>query len=258
MDMDMDAQGSSIDSSKDAFLGLLASLDNPDEILSFETFVGAAIEERLQMLQKEYDNNNESKNQSSGQDQEHDHQHHAGCSHGNSNNKENQVARSAGSKIFKLNKIIEDLRARLPVTAEAPNEQITIPETEEFEGYSRSNVVHVDSFLYTEDDVDDLCDQGKLSRNFCLKCQSKETRPLNFISHSATVVQLQFLFQVLLRGEKSKGKTILDIGSRLGAVLYSGYLFTDAQKLIGVEMNDYFCKLQNDIVRKHRLQDRVE
>ncbi|KAF9944068.1 hypothetical protein BGZ70_005073, partial [Mortierella alpina] len=167
------------------------------------------------------------------------------------------VARSGGSKIFRLNKIIQDLRDRLPVHAEAPSEDITIPSSEEFEGYTKDNVVHVDGFLYTEDDVDELCDEGKLSRNYCLKCGSKETRPLNFISHSASVVQLQFLFQVLLK-DRIKNKVVLDVGSRLGAVLYAGHLFTDAKKLIGVEMNDYFCKLQTEMVRKHRLQDRIE
>jgi hypothetical protein len=48
---------------------------------------------------------------------------------------------------------------------------------------------------------------------------------LNFISHSASVVQLQFLFQVLLKGERSKGKVVLDVGSRLGAVLYAVSFF---------------------------------
>lgn len=90
----------------------------------------------------------------------------------------------------------------------------------QFEGYTKDNMVHVDGFLYTEDDVDELCDSGKLSRNYCLKCGSKETRPLNFISHSASVVQLQFLFQVLLK-DKIQNKVVLDVGSRLGAVLYA-------------------------------------
>lgn len=94
-------------------------------------------------------------------------------------------------------------------------------------------MVHVDGFLYTEDDVDELCDSGKLSRNYCLKCGSKETRPLNFISHSASVVQLQFLFQVLLK-DKIQNKVVLDVGSRLGAVLYAVSLFfygLDTQKV---------------------------
>ncbi|KAG0298101.1 hypothetical protein BGZ96_002593, partial [Linnemannia gamsii] len=37
-----------------------------------------------------------------------------------------------------------------------------------------------------------------------------------------------------------------------------GHLFTEAKSLIGVEMNDYFCKLQTEMVRKHHLQDRIE
>ncbi|KAI1315326.1 hypothetical protein EDD11_000987 [Mortierella claussenii] len=242
----MSEQLSPMDKAKDEFLGLLATLEG-DELLSFETFVGAAIEERLDMISKEIS------------DQQGGHEHHAGCSHDHGSDKQSEghVARSSGSKIFRLNKIIQDLRERLPVNAEAPSEGITIPESEDFEGYTKDNVVHVDGFLYTEDDVDELCDNGKLSRNYCLKCGSKDTKPLNFISHSTTVVQLQFLFQVLLKG-KTKNKVLLDVGSRLGAVLYAGYLFTDAKKLVGVEMNDYFCKLQTEMVRKHRLQDRIE
>lgn len=28
--------------------------------------------------------------------------------------------------------------------------------------------------------------------------------------------------------------------------------------MVGVEMNDFFCKLQRTMVQKHRLQDRIE
>lgn len=72
--------------------------------------------------------------------------------------------------------------------------------------------------------MDELCDAGKLSRNYCQKCGSKDTKPLNYISHSASVVQLQFLFQVLLK-DRIKDKVVLDVGSRLGAVLYAVGLF---------------------------------
>ncbi|KAF9935453.1 hypothetical protein FBU30_000051 [Linnemannia zychae] len=239
------AELSAMDKAKDAFLELLATLEG-DELLSFETFVGAAVEERLQMINEDVSGDHE---------HGHDHEHGPGCNHDHGG--KSDVARSGGSKIFRLNKIIQDLRERLPVNAEAPREQITIPSSEEFVGYTKDNVVHVDGFLYTEDDVDELCDEGKLSRNYCLKCGSKDTKPLNFISHSASVVQLQFLFQVLLK-DKIQGKTVLDVGSRLGAVLYAGHLFTEAKALVGIEMNEYFCNLQNEMVRKHRLQDRIE
>lgn len=61
------------------------------------------------------------------------HEHHAGCSHDHDHDghSEGHVARSGGSKIFRLNKIIQDLRERLPVNAEAPNEDIAIPSSDE-------------------------------------------------------------------------------------------------------------------------------
>lgn len=43
---------------------------------------------------------------------------------------------------------------------------------------------------------------------------------IDFISHSASVLQLQFLYQVAL-ADKVKDKVIVDVGSRLGAVLYA-------------------------------------
>lgn len=61
------------------------------------------------------------------------HEHHAGCSHDHSHDSHSggHVARSGGSKIYRLNKIIQDLRERLPVNAEAPSEDIAIPSSDE-------------------------------------------------------------------------------------------------------------------------------
>ncbi|ORZ14494.1 hypothetical protein BCR42DRAFT_329116 [Absidia repens] len=126
-----------------------------------------------------------------------------------------------------------------------------------FAEYNETNTVHVDGFLFSEEDVDDLCDEGKMSRNYCLDCQSRNVAPLNFISHSASVLQLQFLYQVAL-ANKVKDKVVVDVGSRLGAVLYSGHLFTRARRLIGVEINEWFCQLQRDMIRKYKMDDRIE
>lgn len=65
-----------------------------------------------------------------GHGHSHSHEHGSGCNHDHEPTK-GDVARSEGSKIFRLNKIIEDLRERLPVNAEAPSEQITIPSSDE-------------------------------------------------------------------------------------------------------------------------------
>jgi hypothetical protein len=66
-----------------------------------------------------------------------------------------------------------------------PNEDITIPTwSSEFSDFNETNTVHVDGFLYDDDDVDALVDEGKIMRNQCLDCGSLKTQPTNFISHS--------------------------------------------------------------------------
>jgi hypothetical protein len=42
-----------------------------------------------------------------------------------------------------------------------------------------STTIHVDAFLYDDDLVDELCDQEKLPRNYCVSCGSKNTKPLS-------------------------------------------------------------------------------
>lgn len=38
--------------------------------------------------------------------------------------------------------------------------------------------MHVDAFLYDEETIDCLCEEGKMSRNFCLSCGSHKTAPM--------------------------------------------------------------------------------
>lgn len=66
-------------------------------------------------------------------EQEDGHEHHAGCSHGHDGHHGHSEGhgRSGGAKIYRLNKIIEDLRERLPVNAEAPSEAINIPDSDD-------------------------------------------------------------------------------------------------------------------------------
>lgn len=128
---------------------------------------------------------------------------------------------------------------------------------------------------------------------------------LVYLSHSMSHDGLLFIFKVLL--PTLKDKIVLDIGSRLGAVLYGvkileiiyycicnrdnvvnkliyyrisnkkvfiyniynnnllnilisgfqAYVYTDARKIIGVEMNEEFCNLQNEIICKYKMDDRI-
>lgn len=67
--------------------------------------------------------------------------------------------------------------------------------------------------------------------------------------------RIEFLFKALL--PPIDDKIILDVGSRLGAVLYGACLFTKSNKIIGVEINNEFCKLQNDVIKKFGFVNRI-
>lgn len=68
-----------------------------------------------------------------------------------------------------------------------------------------NTTVHVDSFLYDEDDIDELVEQGAMSRNYCRACGSHLTAPLS---------KLYFLFFGLKIGiAKGKFLALLRDGS---------------------------------------------
>ena len=52
---------------------------------------------------------------------------------------------------------------------------------------------------------------------------------------------MEFIFVSLL--PNLDGKRVLDIGSRLGALLYGAYLFSTAKEIVGLEMNKDFCDM---------------
>eukprot|EP00122_Pirum_gemmata_P011768 Pgem_evm1s10908 len=58
-----------------------------------------------------------------------------------------------------------------------------------------------------------------MSRAVCCSCGSKKTKMLDFISHSMSLPQLNFMFKNML--PSLANKTVVDVGSRTGAVLYS-------------------------------------
>ncbi|XP_035388507.1 uncharacterized protein zgc:109986 [Electrophorus electricus] len=151
-----------------------------------------------------------------------------------------------------LHSIAEDLRSCLPVDAVFPSETLAIQKTQK----NPNPTVHVDAFLYDEDTVDSLCEEGKMSRNYCVSCGSHRTAPLEFISHSFSIPELQFLFYHVL--PDLTGKLVVDVGSRLGTVLYGGFLYSAAAQLVGVEINEEFVKLQTMTVEKYGFSDRVQ
>ncbi|XP_077118924.1 uncharacterized protein LOC143774992 isoform X1 [Ranitomeya variabilis] len=151
-----------------------------------------------------------------------------------------------------LHNIADDLRNCLPVEAMVISEKEVMEEIQRLQ----RPTLHVDAFLYNDDAVDSLCEDGKMSRNYCMSCGSTKTAPLDFLSHSFSILELRFLFHHVL--PDLSGKTVLDVGSRLGAVLYAGYIYSSASKLEGVEINAEFCELQEKIINKYNFSDRIQ
>ncbi|RUO96074.1 hypothetical protein BC936DRAFT_142669 [Jimgerdemannia flammicorona] len=316
-----------LDSAKDALINIIVDMSE-DQLRSFETFAKAALAQQIETVHAANHN--------------HDHiddVEDANHSHAFSSSSATHFVPVNSAKLYRLGRIIKDLRVKVPVSAEAPGEKIIIPETEEFAGYSDQNTQHVDSFLFTEDDVDELCDDGKLSRNYCIACGSRNTKPLSTSSlvrlfplkvHAMTTADhstVTFLFpsysplsdhrlHIPLRlcsaapislssrpGQPNQGQNNpryrltarcrairrtfplhYDISAHCLCLYFQltvplilppfpmrssqhpiqnptikqGYLFTDAKKLIGIELNEWFCNLQRDIIKKHRMTNRIE
>ncbi|KAL6258242.1 hypothetical protein P5V15_010172 [Pogonomyrmex californicus] len=156
--------------------------------------------------------------------------------------------------IFILNTIASDIKRKIPFDAVLSSENIITPLTGENSDCDPDITLHIDEFLYSDEDINELTDD-QLQRHYCVDCGSRNIQPLIYISHSMSQDGLYFIFNILL--PTLKNKTVLDIGSRLGAVLYGAYVYTDANKIIGVEMNEEFCNLQNEIIHKFKMNDRI-
>ncbi|XP_060557407.1 uncharacterized protein LOC132717851 [Ruditapes philippinarum] len=155
-----------------------------------------------------------------------------------------------------INSIREGIRQSLPLEGMTETEHIVKPTHGPNADCNPATTVHVDAFLYDEDTIDEMVEEGTMSRNYCVNCLSKQVKPLTFITHSASLPQIKFMFQYLL--EDLRNKTVLDVGSRTGAVLYGAYLYSEASSVIGVELDPTFCQLQNNIIQQYDMADRIK
>ncbi|GFT23950.1 uncharacterized protein NPIL_432991 [Nephila pilipes] len=171
--------------------------------------------------------------------------------------KEHFLNDSSDSKAyFDLRTIAEDIKTLVPTEAIFPSEKIDHSSIGNLPQTSNERIIHVDSFLFEDDQIDALVEEGKLSRNYCKNCGSINVGPITFISHSASVQRIEFIFQYML--PDLSGKVLLDVGSRLGAILYGAYYCSAASKIIGIEINQDLCSLQNHIIDKYGLGDRIQ
>lgn len=100
-------------------------------------------------------------------------------------------------------------------------------------------------------------EQGKLSRHYCGPAGPRDIRPLHLLSHSFSLPQLRLLFSDGALGALA-GKTLVDVGSRLGAVLWAGAAFSEAKRLVGIELSPFFDKVQRTIIDSFGLKARVQ
>ncbi|KAK6012359.1 PAP2 family protein, partial [Ostertagia ostertagi] len=115
--------------------------------------------------------------------------------------------------------------------------------------------VHVDCFLYDDHSMQAMIAAGKLQRRFCVDCGSRNIKDLNFISHSLAHCQLEFIFtQLVPLKSQPEGFRVLDIGSRLGAVIYAASLYGCGKvSVTGVELNEELVKLQEEVISNFNL-----
>ncbi|XP_028398716.1 uncharacterized protein LOC114522268 [Dendronephthya gigantea] len=159
-----------------------------------------------------------------------------------------------------LQAIIEDLRGRLPLSGICSSETMFKPEIGQNSDCNPATTAVIDSFLYDDDDIDLLCANNQFSRNYCRECGSHNTNPLTLISHSMSTIQMKYIFKTVLPRLSADytNATIIDIGSRLGAVLYYAYYFSKFKRIVGIEMNTELCQIQNEVIQKYGLGNRIE
>ncbi|XP_015440429.1 PREDICTED: uncharacterized protein LOC107195157 [Dufourea novaeangliae] len=170
-----------------------------------------------------------------------------GCQNGNNTQEE---------QLRNIKQIVIDIKNRVPFNGILPSEHIVPPTIGENSDCDDISTKHIDAFLYDNKEVDELIDEGKLDNLYCADCRSTNVKEYNIISHSMSVSAMIYVFHNIL--PPLEGKTVLDVGSRLGAVLYGAHIFSSAQKIIGVEMNKDLCTLQSDMIHKYKMNDRIE
>jgi hypothetical protein len=121
-----------------------------------------------------------------------------------------------------------DLKSRLPYSGCAPEEVFVNPTGHEVEGdavyenqegQEKRGTWTVDYFLVNEQEFEHMQDVKQLPISRCFDCGSYKVEDVEFISHSYSLEDLRNLFTSFL--PNLTGKTVVDVGSRLGTVLYS-------------------------------------
>ncbi|KAF0983598.1 hypothetical protein FDP41_010663 [Naegleria fowleri] len=297
----------------ESFQKLCDHLKSEEELLVMQTFCHDYIEKLLQQRNEELEALSDELDQEFERHVENDHvndqDENSDEEDDTSPNDDEQIKNAhlaIKSNLKTLQSIKHFIREKLPNTnAYAPNERFYFPgevstsvENRQFDGYTRSNTIHMDGFLYDNDEMNELFRRGEVPQFYCEKCNSSShIKEMNIISHSFSLDELAFIFSsncmnkdfwirnrilekiklslgitnlkaqkddyklLTRKNMKDHGIVLMDVGSRLGSVLYYVYLFIDplsVKQLIGVEINEFFAKLQQETVTKFKMGEKIK
>ena len=86
------------------------------------------------------------------------------------------VSESRLSARRQLHAIAQELRTRVPFEGVLSSEKLCLPQDLESHKY-----LHLDAFLYDEEEEERLVEEGKLARNFCQDCGSRNIQELGML-----------------------------------------------------------------------------
>lgn len=75
-----------------------------------------------------------------------------------------------------LLKIGNVIKKMVPFDGEMTSEKIIHPTVGDQADCNRINTCHIDEFLYDAEQVEDLVKKGKLTRHYCLECNSRNVK----------------------------------------------------------------------------------
>ncbi|KAI6210596.1 AcidPPc domain-containing protein [Aphelenchoides besseyi] len=151
----------------------------------------------------------------------------------------------------KLRQLAKMLRKQVDVSGNK-SQQILWPTEGAFDDCRPETTIEVDSFLYDENDLIKLQKSGRIKpSNFCADCKSTRIAETTYISHSYSIDELDYIFNDLLpQCIDLNQKRLVDIGSRLGAVVFAAVLFrAEIQSVVGIEISAEHCRLQEETLK---------
>eukprot|EP00759_Apiculatamorpha_spiralis_P015065 PhF_6_TR21725/c0_g1_i1/m.31045 len=165
-------------------------------------------------------------------------------------------------KVSFIDNLRHHVRSTFPSPSDIPPETLHFPSPKSAifsDCTNDTDTVVVDAFLYDDDDVDGLCEDGTLHRSYCGSCGSTDVRDANFVSHSFSTQQLGFLFDSVLKEEMKRPNGVLvDVGSRLGIVVAAAAHYAQSTvgfTSIGIEMNSFYVQYSRSVLQYYKFDE---